>query len=161
MLTPFVLVVSLSYSPWLKPFAGVGNVATACIASLPFVYGAEAAGDIVAGLPLLAIAVPLHFAREVAKDVPDIRGDSGYRRTIPIALGLARTRAIVGLAVAVYAGAVTFLFAGAGPRLGLLLPSVAVAAAGAWSTRVESARRAPALLKLAMLLAMAALPFLR
>lgn len=161
MLTPFVLAVALSYSPALKPFAGVGNVATAIIASLPFVYGAEAAGNIVAGLPLLGIAVPLHFAREVAKDVPDIAGDSGFRRTIPIVLGLWRTRAIVGSAVALYAVAVTFLFADAGPRLAFLLPSLAVAAAGAWHTRVESARRAPALFKLAMLLAMAALPFIR
>jgi len=64
------------------------------LASMPFLYGAWAAGEPRAGLVLVGIAAPLHFAREIAKDVDDIDGDRGRRRTLPITAGVGVARVI-------------------------------------------------------------------
>jgi hypothetical protein len=135
----------------------LGNVIVAIVASLPFLLGGALVGDAAAALPLFAVAVPLHFAREVMKDVADAPGDRGHRDTIPLRWG---ARAACGVALAgvvTYAALATWLFAPSGLRALGLLPSVSVAA---WAV-VKTPARAPMLLKLAMLLAMAALPFLR
>ncbi len=36
-----------------------------------------------AGIPLFLVGVPLHFAREIAKDIDDVDGDAAHRRTLP------------------------------------------------------------------------------
>lgn len=152
----------LAYVWLLKPRGLVanlaGNVVVALVASLPFVVGGSAAGSPGAAVPLFAVAVPLHLAREVMKDVADVEGDRGFRRSVALAWGGRAARAVSLAAVAAHAVLVTFLFAPAGPRRLALLPAVALAA---WAVGRASDRRAPSLLKLSMLLAMAALPLLR
>ncbi len=93
------LAVMLVYSPVLKPHGLLGNVAVAVVASVPFTYGAVAAGWARAGLVPSGIAAILHFAREVVKDIEDVAGDRAIgRRTVPIAYG--ETAAYVAAAAA-------------------------------------------------------------
>lgn len=84
------LVVMLAYSPLLKRYGALGNLAVAAIASLPLIYGAAAAGYWRAGLVPFALAAVLHLAREVVKDLEDVAGDRASdppRRTLPIVFG--------------------------------------------------------------------------
>lgn len=106
-----VLAVMALYTAWLKRWGAPGNLAVAVLASLPFVFGAWAAGDPRAGLPLLGVAMPLHLAREVAKDLDDAPADRSARATLPLVLGTTAARwtsavctAIFGVAVALLAG---------------------------------------------------------
>ena len=151
------LAAALAYAVALNASLVLGNVIVAVVASLPFLLGGALVGDAGGALSLFVVAVPLHFAREVVKDVEDAPGDRGRRDTIPLRWGAGAARGVALAAVATYAVLATFLFAAAGVRLLGLLPSVLVAA---WAVIVAPSR-APMLLKLAMLLAMAALPFLR
>lgn len=151
------LVASYAYALKFSRHVIVANLLVAVVASLPFVVGAAAVGDAGGGVALFAVAVPLHLAREVMKDLADAAGDAGHRRTVALVWGAAAARGLAAGAVAAYVALASFLFAHAGLRLLALVPSVLVAA---WAVTPAPAR-APTLLKLAMLLAMAALPFLR
>lgn len=154
----WALVGAYAYALGFSRQILLANLLVAVVASMPFVVGAAAVGDAAAGLALLAVAIPLHFAREVMKDLADMEGDAGHRRTVALAWGGGAARSVAATAVAAYAALATFLFAHAGLRLLALLPSVALAG---WVVVRSDARRAPQALKLAMLLAMAALPLLR
>jgi len=82
------LIVMLLYSPLLKRFGLLGNVAVAVVASLPLVYGALAVGWWRAGLVPAVLAALLHLAREIVKDLEDVAGDGALARTtIPIRYG--------------------------------------------------------------------------
>lgn len=151
------LVAGVGYALALNARLLLGNLVVAVVASLPFLLGGALAGDAGAAAPLFVVAVPLHFAREVVKDVEDAPGDCGRRDTIPLRWGVRAARHVALGAVAVYAALASLLFAPAGMRLLALVPSVLVPV---WAVAMAP-RRAPLLLKLAMLLAMAALPFLR
>lgn len=153
-----VLVLFYFYSPVLKRWGLAGNITVAVLASLPFVYGAVAAGRLGPGLELAAVAAPLHLAREFAKDIDDAPADAIARRTLPLRIGAGPVR----LAIAASAG--TFLILanvllGPAVRPGasgwLLLPAAITlgAAAAAW----RGASGAPALFKAAMLVALASL----
>ncbi len=135
-----------------------GNALVAVVASLPFVVGAAAAGAAGQGLALFAVAVPLHFAREVMKDLADTCGDRGRRRTVALVSGPRAARGLALASVLAYAALASFFFAPAGRRWVALMPSAVIAA---WATLRADIHRAPLVLKLAMLFAMAALPFLR
>ena len=159
---PYLAAVSLAllvpvrfYSPHIKRLGLPGNLTVALIASLPFVYGAWAAGRPRAGLVLLAIAAPLHLAREIAKDLDDAAGDAGVRRTLPIRIGARGTRVMLVLAVLVFGAAIV--------PLGLSVPLFAAALAPTFllcAIAVRSAllgrKGSPRLLKAAMLCAMLA-----
>ncbi|MGH7721132.1 MAG: UbiA family prenyltransferase, partial [Gemmatimonadaceae bacterium] len=153
-----VLVVALmyAYSPTLKRLGLAGNVTVAVLASLPFVYGAWAAGNAGAGLPLLAVAAPLHLAREIAKDLDDAAADRGLRRTVPAAYGQRAARGAILAALALWMVALLPL-AGARPRFALFMLPAIVAALVAARVSLGERRGAPALLKGAMLLSMLAL----
>ena len=151
------LIAALGYAFSLHARLVLGNVVVAVVASLPFLLGGALVGDAASSLPLFAVAVPLHFAREIVKDVADAVGDGGHRDTIPLRWGARAAYRVALAAVAAYAALATLLFASAGVRLVALAPSVVMAT---WAT-VQAPARAPTLLKVAMLLAMAALLFLR
>lgn len=152
------LLAGAAYAVDLNRRGLVGNAVVAVVASLPFLVGAAAAGDASAGLPLFLVAIPLHLAREVTKDIADMAGDRGHRRSVALRWGARTASAIALLSVAAYAGVAMVAFAPAGARRLALLPSLLLAT---WAAAVAPERRAPLLLKLAMLLAMAALPLLR
>lgn len=151
-----IVVLMLAYSRWLKRLGLVGNLVVAVTASLPFLYGGWSVGRAAAALPLVAVAVPLHLAREIAKDLDDAPGDAPERRTLPVAAGSAAARAACLAALAAFA-LVLALFVWRRPRLAPpLLPAVALCLVAAG--RVMASRRGgPLLLKSAMLCALAAL----
>lgn len=155
-----VLLLMRLYSPWLKRAGLAGNAIVSLLASLPFLYGSYAAGRWQLGVPLVLIAIPLHLARELAKDLDDRDADRGARRTLPIIAGAPVARALVVAAilaagVALALGIVplvkspTLLLAALVPALGAVLLATVLALRG----RPGS----PAFFKLGMLCAMAAL----
>ena len=156
VLTLAVLAVMWTYSARFKRHGLPGNIAVAVLASLPFFYGAWAVDEIRRGALLLMVAAPLHFAREVAKDVDDATADAGSRQTVPLSRGIRSARQLVGAGVATYALAVA-LVSFAHPLFAILLvPTIFLA--GLAVRRVYRDRDgAPALLKAAMALAIAAL----
>ena len=156
VMTAVVLGVMWAYSTRLKPHGVPGNIAVAILGSLPFFYGAAAVNEPGKGAILVAVAAPLHFAREVAKDLDDVRGDLSTRRTLPLARGTEAARVAVVAGVAAYAMAVALL-ATAYPLFALLLvPTIFLAALGV--RRLYRGRSGAArLLKAAMVIAIAAL----
>ncbi len=155
VLTVVLLVPIRFYSPHIKRLGLPGNLTVALVASLPFLYGAWATGRPRAGLVLVAIAAPLHLAREIAKDLDDAAGDAGFRRTLPMRIGARGARAVLVLAVLVFAAAVV--------PLGLSVPLFAAALVPAFFFCAFAVRRSllgrrgsPRLLKAAMLCAMLA-----
>ena len=72
----------------LSRSAAVVVAGVALVASMPLIYGAQAAGDWHAGLVPAELAALLHLGREVVKDLEDVPGDLAIgRRTVPIAWG--------------------------------------------------------------------------
>lgn len=154
-LTVPVVGVMWIYSRWLKHRGLPGNVAVAVLASLPFLYGAWVVGRARDGLLLVAMAMPLHFAREVAKDLDDARADDGARRTLPLARGVATARRYVRVAVMLFA-LLVMLIASRYPVLALLLmPTVALAVTA--TQRLHASVLPQRLFKVAMVCAIAAL----
>jgi geranylgeranylglycerol-phosphate geranylgeranyltransferase len=145
-----------AYSTRLKRHGVPGNVAVAVLASLPFLYGATAVGEVGKGALLVAVAAPLHFAREVAKDLDDALADAGTRRTVPVSHGVRTARGMVAGGVATYAVAVALL-ATAYPLFALLLmPTIFLAAIAVRRLYADRGGTAQ-LLKAAMVVAIAAL----
>jgi geranylgeranylglycerol-phosphate geranylgeranyltransferase len=155
-LTVGVVATLWIYTSRLKSRGIPGNVAVAGLGSLPFLYGAAAVGEVGKGALLVAVAAPLHFAREVAKDVEDAPADAATRRTVPVSLGHGMARATVAGGVGAYAVGVALL-ATAYPLFALLLiPTIFLAVLAV--RRLYAARDGAAwLLKAAMVVAIAAL----
>jgi 4-hydroxybenzoate polyprenyltransferase len=84
------LVVLAAYSPLLKRYGVIGNVAIGVVAGLPLEYGALAMGRAGLGIVPWVLAAWLHVARELVKDLQDEVGDRLLdRRTLPILKGTA------------------------------------------------------------------------
>jgi geranylgeranylglycerol-phosphate geranylgeranyltransferase len=153
-----IIVVMIVYSRLLKKQGLPGNVTVAVLASLPFLYGAWSAGRPLASLPLIALAVPLHLAREIAKDIEDAAGDAISRRTLPLAFGERAARNALFVALGAFLGGLAW-FARGQIQFGLaVLPAVAFVLFAAHHV-AQGRRGAPRYFKMAMLCAMAALPF--
>jgi geranylgeranylglycerol-phosphate geranylgeranyltransferase len=156
LLTIVVLAIMWSYSARFKRYGIPGNLVVAVLASLPFLYGAWAVGEPAKGVLLVMVAAPLHFAREVAKDLDDASADAGTRRTLPVASGVGMARAAVVGGVVAYSVAVALL-ARAHPLFAtLLVPTIFLA--GLATRRLYLRREGSAgLLKAAMVVAIVAL----
>jgi geranylgeranylglycerol-phosphate geranylgeranyltransferase len=158
LVTIAVLAVMWLYSAHLKRHGIPGNIAVALLGSLPFLYGAWAVDEMGKGLLLVMAAAPLHFAREVAKDIEDASADAGTRRTVAVASGAGTARAAVVGGVVAFAIAVALL-APAYPLFAtLLVPSIFVSGFAAQRLYHGDAG-APGLMKAAMVLAIGALVF--
>ncbi len=156
LLTIPVIALMWTYSAWFKRRGLPGNLLVALLASLPFFYGAWVVGEPLLGALLTMIALPLHFAREVAKDVDDVAGDVAMRQTLPIAQGMSAARLAAAAGVVVYTVGIAII-APAYPLFALLLvPTIFLAALA--TRRLFLARAGSAdLLKAAMALAIVAL----
>jgi len=150
-----VIAAMTLYNRGVKAHGVPGNVIVAIVASLPFVFGAWSAGFPAQGLPLFLVGVPLHFAREIAKDLDDAHGDAAYRRTLPLRAGAGAARLVVVTSVALFVVALA-PFAVRRPAFAIVvLPAVALCLVA--SRRVLSGQRGTArLLKSAMVVAMVA-----
>lgn len=155
-----VLLLMRLYSPWLKRAGLAGNLVVSVLASLPFVYGSAAAGSWQRGLPLMLLAIPLHLARELAKDLDDREADRGTRRTLPVVVGVQPVRAAIVAALiasaAVFALGVAPLVKSPSLLVAALVPAMAVLAL-ATARALRGRPGSPAFFKLAMACAMAAL----
>lgn len=159
-LTVVVLASMWTYSVHLKRWGLAGNVVVAVLGSLPFLYGAIAAGRWRAGIALVLAAAPLHLAREVAKDLDDVRGDEGHRRTLPLVGGRRLATAVLVATVALHVWAVVVLSRRVERLTTLMIPALVLIALGV--RRAALARSGtPLLLKAAMLAAMVALVIAR
>jgi 4-hydroxybenzoate polyprenyltransferase len=156
LLSVAVVALMTLYSTILARLPLIGNLVVAALASLPFFYGAVTVNAAREGLVLLAVAVPLHLARELAKSIDDAHADAPYRRTAPLVFGRGFAVALIAIAVAIFAWRL-LLLASPEPRLRMLvIPALALSVI---ATRRALAGRtgAPLLFKSAMLAAMAAL----
>lgn len=153
-----VAVVALMtlYSTSLARLPLVGNLAVALLASLPFFYGATTVGSARAGIALVAVATPLHLARELAKSLDDAPADAPYRRTAPLVFGRWPTRALILVALALFVWRILAL-APADSRLRVFVVPALVICVMASSRALAGRSGAPLLFKTAMLAAMAAL----
>ncbi|NUQ21799.1 MAG: UbiA family prenyltransferase [Gemmatimonadaceae bacterium] len=153
-----VAVVALMtlYSTTLARLPLVGNLVVAILASLPFFYGATTVGSARDGVALVTVAAPLHFARELAKSLDDAHADAPYRRTAPLVFGPWPTRALILVALALFAWRILAL-APAESRLRVLIVPALVICVMASSRALAGRSGAPLLFKTAMLAAMAAL----
>ena len=151
-----VVVAMALYSARVKRSGAFGNLLVAILASLPFLYGAWSVGAPAAAAPLLAIGIPLHFAREVAKDLDDAEGDAVARRTLPLAYGANRARTIVVISTLVAIAALAPLMLAHHLFAALVMPAVALCAVA--MGRIARGRTGGAfLLKTAMVCAMLSL----
>jgi geranylgeranylglycerol-phosphate geranylgeranyltransferase len=155
-----VLLLMRLYSPWIKRSGFAGNLLVSALASLPFLYGSYAVGHVSRGLPLVLIAIPLHLARELAKDLDDREADRLARRTLPVVLGARFAR---GAIVAALLASAVALASGLAPLVdspmllfAALVPAM-IALALATGRALRGLPGSPAFFKLAMVCAMAAL----
>ena len=154
-LSVIVVALMFAYSPWIKRTGLLGNIVVAVLASLPFLYGAWVVGRPRAAIVLVMIAVPLHLAREVAKDLEDAPADAGSRRTLPVSAGA--SVAIAVLSVASLAFLLLLLpFAAGRPRFAAAAVPAAALVLYAVGIAVRGHRGSPLVFKLAMVCAMAA-----
>lgn len=155
-----VLALMTLYSTHLKRSGLAGNVTVALLASLPFVYGAWAAFAPLAAAPLFALAAPLHFARELAKDLDDASGDRLARATLPLTCGTAATRTLFAAAIVIFLGVLAALIVRR-PLLGVLVVPALCLCALATRRIVGGEPGGPRLLKAAMVLAIVPLLVVR
>ena len=157
------------YSAWLKRTAVFGNLAVATVLGLAILYGGLAVAMGAWAVPLLgaAFAFGSTLAREVAKDIEDVKGDAtGGARTLPLVAG---PQVAVWVAVAAIAATLTAfplaLPAGLGADFFVLaLPAAGLLLAASWALlgapNAQLRRRAgtaSALLKAAMIAGILAL----
>jgi 4-hydroxybenzoate polyprenyltransferase len=160
ILSVAVVALMTLYSTTLARLPLVGNACVAVLASLPFFYGAVTVGAARPGLVLLAVAAPLHFARELAKSIDDAPADAPYRRTAPIVFGRSVTVALIAVSVGIFGWrAFALPFPDPNRRM-YVIPAIVIAVV---ATRRALAGRtgSPLLFKTAMLAAMAAIVLAR
>ena len=159
-LTVVVLAAMYFYSRAFKRFGLPGNLLVALIASLPFLYGGWAAGAPRASLALVALAIPLHLAREIAKDQDDAVADAPARSTIPVRHGPRAARVALAIALLAFC-ALLVPWVQRWPVFAVLIsPALAMSALGAHRA-LRGMEGSPSRFKLAMVLAMASLVALR
>jgi geranylgeranylglycerol-phosphate geranylgeranyltransferase len=155
VLTVLVVAVMYAYNAGLKRAGLIGNVTVAILASLPFLYGGWAAGRPTKALVLVAIAAPLHFAREIAKDIEDAPADAASRDTLPVAGGHDVAAAVLVASLVVFV-LLLIPYVIAQPLLALaLIPAAGLVAYAAWCV-VKGRRGSPLVFKIAMVCTMGA-----
>ena len=159
-LTIVIVALMLLYTQRIKPLGMPGNVTVAVLASLPFLYGGWSVGRPREALVLVALAIPLHVAREIAKDMQDAVADAPTRRTLPVAAGLAITRSMLLAAMASFMF-VLGTFVKQRPEFAVaILPAVLFSAIATWRAW-SGLSGGPLLFKTAMVAAMASLVLVR
>lgn len=88
----------LWYAYRLRHIALVGNIVVALLSAMTFVYAAQAYGDIKLGYIPAVFTFVISVAREIIKDLEDLKGDSAYNsKTLPVIIGEIPTRIIAAI----------------------------------------------------------------
>ncbi len=92
------IVLLYVYNTALKHIALVGNVVVGAVTGAAFLYGAEAMGNMAAGIVPGMFAFLVNVGREIIKDVEDMKGDAtAGARTLPILLGARKATAVAAV----------------------------------------------------------------
>lgn len=76
----------------------IGNLVVSIVSSTPFLYGALAWGSVSSGVLPALLALPIHFVREMVKDVEDILGDQyAGQNTFAVRFGRIFTMRFAGI----------------------------------------------------------------
>ncbi len=125
------LVLMVYYNTWGKRTGLLGNIVVSFNVALPFFYGGVAVGSV---RPLLftfsVLAFLANLGREVAKGIPDLRGDQALGvRTLAVSQG-PRVAARVASSLFIFAALLSFLPLAFGNLTVFYFPGVVVADLG-------------------------------
>lgn len=110
--TPFFIVFAftlllIAYSRFLSKAKYVGNIVVASGTAFTLVFGASLVGNYSAIAFFAASALFANIARELIKDLEDLKADAGFKKTLPMILN----KKTIGLLVlACYLAAITTAF---------------------------------------------------
>ncbi|MBN1542733.1 geranylgeranylglycerol-phosphate geranylgeranyltransferase [candidate division KSB1 bacterium] len=86
------------YSAFFKGTVLIGNLTVSLLTALAFLFGSAAVGHVSAGLIPATFAFLMHFAREIIKDMQDVRGDRQHQAdTLPVRYGIKPARFLVSI----------------------------------------------------------------
>lgn len=91
------LLVMVAYETWLKAEGLAGNIAISWLTGALFLFGGAAVDRLELAWILAALAFLAALGREIVKDIQDIEGDKGARKTLPMRMGV-RNAGMVGSA---------------------------------------------------------------
>jgi len=89
------IIVMVGYEKLLKAEGFAGNLAISWLTGALFLFGGAAVDSLELAWILAALAFLATLGREIVKDVQDIEGDRGSRRTLPMRIG-SRRAGVVG-----------------------------------------------------------------
>lgn len=92
----FTLGFIFLYEYSFKKRGIAGNIVVSFLSAMSFTFGSSAVGNPFASIFLSIIAFFLFTGREVLKDVEDVNGDKGLRKTLPMDIG-EKNAAIIGV----------------------------------------------------------------
>ncbi len=81
------IAIIVGYERWLKAEGLAGNLAISWLTGALFLFGGAAVGRLELAWILAALAFLATLGREIVKDIQDIEGDKGFRRTLPMRIG--------------------------------------------------------------------------
>ena len=82
------IVIMVGYERSLKAEGFAGNLAISWLTGALFLFGGAAVGKLELAWILAALAFLATLGREIVKDIQDIEGDKGSRRTLPMRVGV-------------------------------------------------------------------------
>lgn len=92
------ILVMLGYERLLKAEGFAGNLAISWLTGALFLFGGAAVDSLDLAWILAALAFLATLGREIVKDVQDIEGDRGSRRTLPMRIGSKRAGVVGSVA---------------------------------------------------------------
>ncbi len=84
------IAIMVGYERYLKAEGLAGNLAISWLTGALFLFGGAAVGRLGLAWLLAALAFLATLGREIVKDIQDIEGDRGSRRTLPMRMGVKR-----------------------------------------------------------------------
>ena len=101
-------VLMVSYETLLKQRGFIGNLCIAVLTGMIFLFGGSLVEDFSRVWVLTLLAFLVSVGREIAKDIEDLAGDKGCRRTLPMTIGT-RNAAVVSAVFFILGPVLSFL----------------------------------------------------
>lgn len=84
------ILVMVAYEKFLKAEGFAGNLAISWLTGALFLFGGAAVDRLDLAWILAALAFLATLGREIVKDIEDVEGDKGARRTLPMRIGTSK-----------------------------------------------------------------------